>query len=123
MPLTIRISAFLAHSLLGTLTALPQTSTKPPLTITHLTGKFYVFTTWHNLSDGPYPANGGNGIIKRWSCSSPRIGTATVPALSAGDLYYSRPFGLDRQPLPATYAELVTGPQTLKQLFHCSISG
>jgi metallo-beta-lactamase class B len=29
----------------------------PPLTITHLTGDLYVYTTWHTLSDGPYPSN------------------------------------------------------------------
>lgn len=29
----------------------------PALTITHLTGDLYVYTTWHVIDDGPYPSN------------------------------------------------------------------
>lgn len=31
--------------------------THQPLTIKHLTGDFYVYTTWHTISSGPYPSN------------------------------------------------------------------
>ena len=32
-------------------------SQQPRLTITHLTGNVYVYTTWRTLPDGPFPAN------------------------------------------------------------------
>src|SRR5580698_3160547 len=32
-------------------------SQQPRLTITHLTGSVYVYTTWRTLPDGPFPAN------------------------------------------------------------------
>jgi metallo-beta-lactamase class B len=32
-------------------------SPHPGLTITHLTGDLYIYTTWHFIDDGPYPAN------------------------------------------------------------------
>jgi metallo-beta-lactamase class B len=32
-------------------------SQRPPLTITHLTGDVYVYTTWRTLPTGPFPSN------------------------------------------------------------------
>ncbi len=31
--------------------------THSPLTITHLTGNIYIYTTWRKIDDGPYPSN------------------------------------------------------------------
>jgi metallo-beta-lactamase class B len=49
-----KISIFL----LLTLAVTDRSFAQPALTISHLTGDFYIFTTYKTLAGGPYPSNG-----------------------------------------------------------------